>query len=89
MRIFTNPHTGQLQDLDAVPVSPGGAKFCPLTGQPLNEIAVDQFSYPGPAEDRDTWAADAKKKIAAMEAQANEPNAKTLGVTAPAEKAKK
>ena len=43
MKLFTNPYTGQLFDFDALPVSPGGAIFCPTTGHPLNAKAVEQF----------------------------------------------
>lgn len=80
MKLFTNPYTGQLFDFDALPVSPGGALFCPTTGNPLNAKAVEQFSYAGPAEDRAAWAADAMKIVKAVEKQANEPNAATLGM---------
>lgn len=81
MKLFVNPYTGQLFDFDALPVSPGGAIFCPTTGQPLNEEGVNQFSYAGPAEDRATWAADAMKTVNAVKKQANQDNAATLGVT--------
>jgi len=80
VRIFTNPYTGQLCDLDSVPESAGGAKSCPVTGQPLNHAAVDAFSYPGPAQDRATWAAEAHATVDAIEKQADQDNAKTLGV---------
>lgn len=82
MKLFVNPYTGQLFDFDALPVSPGGAIFCPTTGQPLNEKAVEQYSYAGPAEDRAAWAADAMKVVKAVAKQANEANATTLGVGA-------
>lgn len=81
MRLFSNPYTGKVMDLDAVPVAPGGAKFCPDTGLPLDAKAVELYSYPGPREDRETWAADAMKTVAKIERQANEPNAATLGIS--------
>lgn len=81
MRMFVNPYNGKLLDLDRVPVSPGEAKFCPDTGQPLNAKAVELFSYPGPASDRAAWAADALKTVSSIEAQANEPNNLTLKLT--------
>lgn len=80
MKLFVNPYTGQVQDFDSLPVSPGGALYCPTTGQPLNEKAVELFSYAGPAEDRAAWAKDALAVVKAVAKQANEPNATTLGV---------
>ncbi len=80
MRVCTNPYTGQLIDLDAVPEGAGGVKVCPTTHQPLNHAAVDAFSYSGPEQDRATWAAEAHARVDALEAQAAESNAKTLGI---------
>lgn len=88
MRLCTNPYTGDLIDLDAVPVGVGGAKFCAKTGKPLNMAAVERYSYPGPAADREAWARDAAATVKKLEQQANEPNNVTLGMasgfTAPA-----
>jgi len=79
-RLFVNPHSGKLMDLDQVPVAPGGAKWCPDTGRPLNKEAVEQYTYPGPPQDREIWAAEELERVKAIEAQADEPNAVTLGV---------
>lgn len=80
MRLCVNPYTGQLIDLDMIPEHPGGGRFCPLTGKPLDRAAVDRYSYPGPETDREKWAVDAYATVDALEAQANEPNHATLGV---------
>lgn len=80
MRVCVNPYTGQMMDLDAVPTQAGGAKYCPSTGRPLNHAAVELYSYPGPAGDREAWAKDATAVVDALEAQASEPNAATLGI---------
>lgn len=82
MRVCTNPYTGQLMDLDTVPESAGGAKFCPITHKPLNAEAVRQFSYPGPAQDRATWEAEAMQLVQSLEKQADQDNAKTFGIKA-------
>lgn len=81
MRLFVNPYSGKLMDMDAVPLAPGGAMWCPDTGLPLNAAAVEQYAYPGPAEDRETWKAEALERVQQLEAQANEHNAVTLGLT--------
>lgn len=91
MRIFSNPYTGQLFDFDAIEgvqvgmdgKEPIVAKFCPVTGKPLNHAAVDAYSYAGPESDRETWAKDAHELVDRVLAQVNESNAATLGVTAP------
>lgn len=87
MRLFVNPYTGGLMDLDAIPESPGGAKFCPSTGKPLNEAAVLLSTYAGPERDRDTWARESLELVREIEAQASRPTAVTLGIDAPAEPA--
>ncbi len=84
MKLFVNPYTGKLMDLGSIPLGPGGAKRCPDTGLPLNAKAVEMHSFPGPAEDREAWAIEAMETVAKIEAQANEPNAATLGIAAPA-----
>ena len=81
MRMCVNPYTGELMDLDSVPLSPGGAKWCHKTGLPLNAEAVEQYAYPGPADDRENWKKEALERVKAIEAQADEPNHVTLGIS--------
>jgi len=81
MKLFVNPYSGKLMDLDQVPLPPGGAKWCPDTGRPLNAEAVEQWSYPGPAEDRESWKQEELERVKAIEAQAEEPKETTLGIS--------
>jgi hypothetical protein len=83
-RLFVNPYSGKVMDLDSVPLAPGGAQWCPDSGQPLNAAAVEQYAYPGPADDRDNWKREAHARVQAIAAQADEPNHVTLGITASA-----
>jgi len=81
MRLFVNPYSGKVMDLDQVPVGPGGTKFCPDSGMPLNAEAVEHYSYPGPKDDQANWKAEQLERVKAIEAQADEHNAVTLGLT--------
>lgn len=91
MRLFSNPYTGALTDLDACPTREVGrlavgdgtfvpkiARFCAVTGKPLNRAAVDVTPYPGPESDRAAWQRDQYALVDAIEEQANEPNGSTL-----------
>jgi len=93
VRLFVNPYTGQVFDYDAIQgvqvgTAQGGkpvvAVFCPTTGKPLNDAAVDAWAYPGPATDRELWAADARAVVAKVQADVAAPNAASLGVVMPA-----
>lgn len=72
-RVITNPYTGLSIDYDSIPVysttrqQPG--RFCPHTGNPMDDVALNNFTYAfGSEESNNRIRAQHEKHIASIKA---------------------
>jgi len=81
MKLFLNPYTGSLCDWESIEgtsTGEGVAKFCPITGKPLNKPALHATGYPGPEVDRELWLKDQEALMDKIALQVEEPNTTTV-----------